>query len=137
MTHRILFTAVGITLLSASLVGAQTPTKQTSPSKTTPPTHSMASTKAMTAPNGPKKVELKEAQPGLIGKATVNVDNALATAQKAHAGTLVSERIEKRGDQIVYVFGIRGKKKVHHVMVDANTGALVTSYAQPKKPTKS
>jgi hypothetical protein len=78
---------------------------------------------------GPGRVELKEAQPGLIGMANVRVDDALKTALSSNPGTVKTERIEKRGGRLVYVFGIRRNGRIHHVIVDADTGAVVPPQA--------
>jgi hypothetical protein len=78
---------------------------------------------------GPGRVELKEAQPGLIAMAGVRVEDALRTALSSTPGIVTTERIEKRGRQLVYVFGIRHNGAVHHVIVDAATGTVITPQA--------
>ena len=79
---------------------------------------------------GPGKVELKEAQPGLIGLANVRVADALKTALSSSPGIVTTERIETRGRRLVYVFGIRRNGRIHHVIVDADTGVVVPEQAQ-------
>jgi uncharacterized membrane protein YkoI len=128
MKSRILLTSLAVTIMAVSTASAQQP-KPVMPSK------SVQQTKTVHKTSQPRKIELKEAQPGLRSQATVSLENALATAQKSYSGTLVSERIEKRGDQLVYRFGIRGKNKVRHVLVDAKTGEIVKPQAHPTSHT--
>ena len=77
----------------------------------------------------PRKVQLTEAQPGLIAMARVHVNDALKVALSSKPGAVTTERIEKRGGLLVYVFGIRHNGGVHHVIIDANTGAVVAAQA--------
>jgi len=121
---RYLVSALVITVLavgSASAQGAGTA------NKAAPKTAAKAS-----APT----VQLKEAQPGLAATATVKLDDARATALKKQAGSIVSERIEKRGAELVYVFGIKSNDKTHHVMVDAKTGSIVEPQAKAQNAAK-
>lgn len=101
------------------------------------PASAFAQTRAMTrtttkttAEKVTVKVELKEAQPGLTSQATVNIDDAVKTALAARMyGVVTRERIEKRGDRLVYVIGVRTHHKVQNVIVDAKTGAVVKPQA--------
>ena len=78
-------------------------------------------------------VRLREASPGLIKEAKVPVSTALQTAQAQQAGTVTSERIERRGGQLVYAFNIRSGGKLHHVVVNAMSGAVVAPQASTLK----
>ena len=122
---RYLVSAVVITVLavgSASAQGAGTANK--------------GGPKAPAAKASVPTVQLKEAQPGLAAMATVKLDDARATALKKQAGSIVSERIEKRGAELVYVFGIKSNDKTHHVMVDAKTGSIVEPQAKAQNAAK-
>jgi uncharacterized membrane protein YkoI len=114
--HRVVLSAFLVTVLAAGSAAAQGPTNK--------PAAKPAATKAA-APT----VQLKEAQPGLGAQATVKLEDARATALKKQSGDVVSERIEKRSDQLVYVFGIRSANKTQHVIVDAKTGSIVEPQA--------
>src|SRR5512146_1390219 len=100
MKHRILLTTA-LVILGVSTVSAQQPTKPKNESKTKPAvTQTKVAAKPVSkteskpvTPKGPKKVELKEAQPGLTSQATVSLDDALKTAESSVKGTVVSERI--------------------------------------------
>ena len=145
MNSRILLTSLAVTIMAASSASAQQPTSGTQPkpkpavqqTKQVAAAKTVAQPKTVQPASQPKKLQLKEAQPGLTSQAKVSLENALATAQKSYPGTVVSERIEKLGDQLVYRFGIRSNKKIHHVFVDAKTGAVVkpqahaTSHVKP------
>ena len=125
MKHRILLSAFVVTLLAVGSASAQGAGKaDKTPAKP-------AATKA-----AEPHVTLKEAQPGLAAQATVKLDDARATATKQQAGSVVSERIEKRGAQLVYVFGIKSNDKTHHVMVDAKTGSIVEPQAHAQNAPK-
>lgn len=126
MKHRALLSAFVITLLAAGGASAQGAGTANKPAPK--PTASKASAPA---------VQLKEAQPGLAAAATVKLDDARATALKKQTGTIVSERIEKRGAELVYVFGIKSNDKTHHVMVDAKTGNIVEPQAKAQSAPKS
>lgn len=74
-------------------------------------------------------VRLRESSPGLIKEAKVPVATALQTALARQKGTVTSERIERRNGELVYAFDIRSGGKLHHVVVNAMTGAVVAPQA--------
>jgi uncharacterized membrane protein YkoI len=123
--HSAILSAFVITLLTAGSVAAQGAGTANKPAAK--PTATKASAPA---------VQLKEAAPGLAAQATVKLDDARATALKKQAGNVVSERIEKRGAELVYVFGIKSSDKTHHVMVDAKTGNIVEPQAKAQNEAK-
>lgn len=139
MKHQVLFTAALITAVAASTASAQTPTtKNPSQQPTKSSVQQHGTTGKVVHPartmhmKSSKRVELKEAQPGLISQATIKLDDALVTARKSYSGSVVSERVEKRGDELVYDFGIRGRHGVRHVLVDAKLGTLVKPQAHAR-----
>ncbi|HEX6558489.1 MAG TPA: hypothetical protein VF021_03485 [Longimicrobiales bacterium] len=144
MKYQILLSAALITALAASTASAQTPsTKTTSQQPTKPTVQQHGTTGKVVHParsmhmKTSKQLELKDAQPGLISQATIKLDDAVATARKSYSGSVLSERVEKRGDQLLYDFGIRGRHGVRHVLVDARLGTLVKPQAHARKRTPS
>lgn len=74
------------------------------------------------------KAALKEARPGLLGRAKVTADVAEATAQaKFPKAKPVSAEIEEENGQLVYSFDFKtkGKSGIDEVNVDASTGAIL------------
>ena len=105
MKHRILIALAAVGVFSAGSAFAQQPTKT--------------------------KLELKEAQPGLISTATVKLDNAQNTALATWKGShIVSEKIQKRGDRLVYTFRLNNGKQYRNVTVDAKSGDIVKPQAK-------
>src|SRR5262245_5797152 len=74
-------------------------------------------------------IKVKEAKPGLMKQAKVTPADAQKTAlSKVSGGTVKSAELEREHGKLVYSFDIKvaGKSGVEEVMVDAQTGALVS-----------
>ncbi|HWE41341.1 MAG TPA: PepSY domain-containing protein [Gemmatimonadaceae bacterium] len=85
-------------------------------------------------------VKVKEATPGLAAQATISADSAqkIALAQVSHGWIREAELEEEKGT-LVYSYDIkaRGKSGVEEVLVDARTGAVVsTSHESAKAEAK-
>lgn len=127
MKHTTILMLAAGAILSAGSAYAQQPGKPAA----MPVKHATYAKESSTSPH---KVVLKEAQPGLLSMATVNVDDASRTALASiKNGVITRERIEKRGERLVYVFGVRSHQRIHNVIVDAKTGRIVTPQAQAQK----
>jgi hypothetical protein len=73
-------------------------------------------------------VKVTEAKPGLLKKAKVTAESAIATAQSRLPGaTLASAEIEQEGGKLIYSldFKTKGKPGIDEVNVDATTGRLI------------
>ena len=81
-------------------------------------------------------VKVKEATPGLAAQATIGADSAqkIALAQVTH-GWVREAELEEENGTLVYSYDIkaRGKSGVEEVMVDAKTGAVVSSKHETAK----
>ncbi len=74
------------------------------------------------------KVTIKEEKAGLLAKATVSADSAIATAQRrVPKGKLDSGEIEEEDGALIYslIFKTAGKSGVDEVNVNALTGKVV------------
>jgi hypothetical protein len=85
---------------------------------------------------GGSKVRLKEESPGLLAKAKVTADAAVATAQeKVPKSRLSGAEIEMENGKLIYSFDFKtgGKSGSEEVTVDATTGAVLTvEHESPK-----
>ena len=85
------------------------------------------------------KVTVKEEKPGLLARAKVTADAAIATAQaKVPKGTLASAEIEEENGKLIYSFDFKtaGKSGIE-VNVDAVTGKFVAmEHETPKTEAK-
>ena len=73
-------------------------------------------------------VTVKEEKPGLLKKAKITAEAAIATAQaKLPNAKLASAEIEQEGGKLIYSFDFKtdGKSGIDEVNVDANTGKQV------------
>lgn len=81
-------------------------------------------------------VKVKEATPGLAAQATISADSAqkIALAQVSRGRVREAELLEENGT-LVYSYDIkaRGKSGVEEVMVDAKTGAVVSTKHETAK----
>lgn len=81
-------------------------------------------------------VKVKEATPGLAAQATISADSAqkIALAQVSRGRVREAELQEENGT-LVYSYDIkaRGKSGVEEVMVDAKTGAVVSTKHETAK----
>ena len=97
---------------------------------------------AMTAPLVAQnaKVTVKEEKPGLLARAKVTADAAIATAQaKVPKATLASAEIEEENGKLIYSFDFKteGKSGIDEVNVDAVTGKFMTlEHETPKSEAK-
>lgn len=82
------------------------------------------------APKQQATVKVKESTPGLAAQATISADSAqkLALAQVSHGWVREAELEQEKGT-LVYSYDIkaRGKSGVQEVLIDAKTGAVVSS----------
>lgn len=79
------------------------------------------------AQQGPVKV--KEEKPGLLRQATITPEAAVRTAlAEVPNGKIESAEIEKEDGKLVYSFDIKvaGQRGVEEVLIDAQTGKLVS-----------
>jgi hypothetical protein len=85
---------------------------------------------------GGSKVRLKEESPGLLAKAKVTADAAVAIAQeKAPKSRLSGAEIEMENGKLIYSFDFKtgGKSGSEEVTVDATTGTVLTvEHESPK-----
>ncbi len=94
---------------------------------------------------GAQSVTVKEEKPGLLKKAKITSEAAIATAQaKVPNAKLTSAEIEQEGGKLIYSFDFTtaGKSGIDEVNVDAMTGKQVgkvehESPAAEKKEAKS
>jgi uncharacterized membrane protein YkoI len=73
-------------------------------------------------------VKVKEDKPGLLAKAKISADSAVAIARATVAGGTISEaEIENEDGALIYSFDIKiaGKKGVEELHVDAMTGKVL------------
>ena len=86
------------------------------------------------------KVTVKEEKPGLLARAKVTADAAIATAQaKVPKATLASAEIEEENGKLIYSFDFKteGKSGIDEVNVDAVTGKFMTlEHETPKSEAK-
>lgn len=72
---------------------------------------------------------MKEERPGLLAQASITAAAARKTALgRVQGGTIKSEELEREDGKLVYSFDIQvaGKSGIEEVLVDANTGAIVS-----------
>jgi hypothetical protein len=85
---------------------------------------------------GAQGVTVKEEKPGLLKKAKVSADTAIAHAQaKLPKAKLKSAEIEEEGGKLIYSFDFEtaGKSGIDEVNVDAVTGkVLAVEHETPK-----
>ena len=83
-----------------------------------------------------RTVKVKEATPGLAAQATISADSAqkIALAQVSRGWVREAELTQENGT-LVYSYDIkaRGKSGVEEVMVDAKTGAVVSTKHETAK----
>ena len=97
---------------------------------------------AMTAPLVAQnaKVTVKEEKPGLLARAKVTADAAIATAQaKLPKAKLASAEIEEEKGKLIYSFDFKteGKSGIDEVNVDAVTGKFMSlEHETPKTEAK-
>ena len=75
------------------------------------------------------KVTMKEEKPGMLARAKVTADAAIATAKAAvPKGTMASAEIEEENGKLLYSFDFKtnGKTGIDEVNVDALTGKLLS-----------
>ncbi len=83
----------------------------------------------LAVPAAAQKLKVKEDKPGLLARAKVTAETALATAQAAvPKGKIASSEIEEEDGKLVFAFnfktaGVRGEDEV---LVDALTGKLIS-----------
>jgi len=86
------------------------------------------------------KVTVKEEKPGLLAKAKVTSDAAIATAQaKLPKAKLASAEIEEEKGKLIYSFDFKteGKSGIDEVNVDAVTGKFLSlEHETPKTEAK-
>ena len=86
------------------------------------------------------KVTVKEEKPGLLARAKVTADAAIATAQaKVPKAKLASAEIEEENGKLIYSFDFKteGKSGIDEVNVDAVTGKFVAmEHETPKSEAK-
>ena len=88
-------------------------------------------TKAATQKVAPAKsaaIKVKEEKPGLLAKAKVSADSAIAVARSTIPGaTISSAEIENEDGALIYTFEMKiaGKKGTEEVNVDAMTGKML------------
>ena len=86
------------------------------------------------------KVTVKEEKPGLLARAKVTADAAIATAQaKVPKAKLASAEIEEENGKLIYSFDFKteGKSGIDEVNVDAVTGKFMTlEHETPKSEAK-
>ncbi len=86
------------------------------------------------------KVTVKEEKPGLLARAKVTSDAAIATAQaKVPKGKLASAEIEEENGKLIYSFDFKteGKSGIDEANVDALTGKLLSfAHESPKAEAK-
>ena len=72
--------------------------------------------------------KIKETKPGLLKKAKISADSAIAVAKsKLPKATLDAGEIEEEGGKLIYSFDFKtaGKTGIDEVNIDAMTGKLV------------
>ncbi|HEX8850824.1 MAG TPA: PepSY domain-containing protein [Gemmatimonadaceae bacterium] len=128
----------GATLALAGYAGAQSPTSTSAPpprraAATQDTTHRGARTSRAatgTMSRKPKTVKVKEASAGLAAQATIGADSAQAIAlAQVPNGRVREAELENEQGTLVYSYDIkvRGKSGVEEVLVDAKTGAVVST----------
>jgi hypothetical protein len=74
----------------------------------------------------PASDSVTEARPGLLAQARVGAAAARRAALAGARGTVVSQRIEKRGGRLLYLIRLQpARGPARNVFVDAGTGAVV------------
>jgi peptidase YpeB-like protein len=132
MTRSTTISAFALALLLSGTAAAQNPP---APPKAAPPKAAGMTTHKPTH-------RVREAKPGLLKQAKISAETAEQTALgSVPGGTVTSRKIEKEKGLLVYAFGIKttGKDGYDLVLIDANTGALVSNThknAMPAKPGK-
>ena len=77
-------------------------------------------------PTVEQEVQLVEAAPGLLARATVTPEAARATALERVAGTIIEAELEEEGGVLMYSFEVRGTDgTVTEVEIDAGSGAVL------------
>jgi peptidase YpeB-like protein len=129
---RTTLSALALALLIGGTAAAQNPAPTKPPKAAGMATHKPAH-------------RVREAKPGLLKQAKVAAETAEQTALAGvPGGTVTSRKIQKNKDVLEYAFNIKttGKPGYELVIVDANTGALLSNThknsmpgtAAPKKP---
>lgn len=95
------------------------------------PAMAQPSAKSATQKAAPMKappLKVKEEKAGLLAKAKVSADSAIAIARATIPGaTITSAEIENEGGALIYTFDMKiaGKKGTEEVNVDAMTGKML------------
>ncbi len=72
-------------------------------------------------------VELREATPGLLARATITLDAARATALERVSGAIVEAELEEERGVLLYSFEVRqANGAVSEVEIDAGSGAVLS-----------
>jgi uncharacterized membrane protein YkoI len=83
---------------------------------------------------------VKEEKPGLLAKAKIAADVAIASAQaKVPKGALAAAEIEQEGGKLIYSFDFKtpGKSGIDEVNIDAMTGKVLrVEHETPKAEAK-
>ncbi len=113
------FTRAGmaVVLLAVTSVAAQAQAKPAAPAAAKPATADQA-------------VKVKEDKPGLLKKAKITAEAAIATAQAKFPKAKISEaEIEEEDGKLIFslVFKTEGKSGIDEVAVDAMTGKVLKS----------
>ena len=128
----------GATLALAGLAGAQSPAGAPAPGAqraTAMQDTSHRGARASRAAAGqksrkPKTMKVKEASAGLAAQATISADSAQAIAlAQVPNGRIREAELENEKGTLVYSYDIKvpGKSGVEEVLVDAKTGAVVST----------
>ncbi|MCX5763544.1 MAG: PepSY domain-containing protein [Gemmatimonadetes bacterium] len=123
------FTRAGmaVVLLAVTSVAAQAQAKPAAPAAAKPATADQA-------------VKVKEDKPGLLKKAKITAEAAIATAQAKFPKAKISEaEIEDEDGKLIYSFALKteGKSGIDEVNVDAMTGkVLKTEHESPEDEAK-
>jgi uncharacterized membrane protein YkoI len=84
-------------------------------------------------------VKVTEAAPGLLKRAKITADSAIAVAKaRLPRGTISAAEIEREGGKLIYSFEFKtaGKSGIDEVNVDALTGKLVGNVEHESPPAK-
>jgi len=102
-----------------------------------PPKPSKPATSAMATHQPSHRV--REAHAGYLKMAKIKADSAEKVALATVAGTVTAREIEKQKGVLVYAFDIKqaGQEGYQEVVIDANTGALVSNMHESAKMEKA
>ena len=124
---RVIRTGVAVVLVAVTSVAAQAQAKPAAPAAAKPAT-------------ADQPVKVKEDKPGLLKKAKITSEAAIATAQAKFPKAKISEaEIEDEDGKLIYSFALKteGKSGIDEVNVDAMTGkVLKTEHESPESEAK-